>query len=157
MTVIRSAGRLLLGLVAVLALAGCASLGFVAPEVALVNLEFIDLTLFETSGIFTVRISNENPEPLVVSGGVYGLYRGGIRGGKGLSDHRFEVPSLAIATDENELHVSNQAMATRLREIYESGVVDYRIKARIYLERSYGCNRVTVEHAGRFDLKGQES
>ena len=131
---------------------GCASFDLAKPDVTLVNLEFTDLTLFETSGVFTVRLANENPEPLTVSGGVYNLYLGGWKIGKGLSDHTIEVPALGTATDDVELHLSNLAMATQIRSIYETGVFDYRIKAKIYVERSYGRRTLTVENEGRFDL-----
>ena len=143
-------------LVAVLALSGCTSLGLIEPDVSLVDLKFTDLTMFETSGIFTVRLTNENPEPMSIEGGVYNLYLGGWRIGKGLSDHRIEVPPLSTATDEVELHLSNLAIATQLRSIYESGIADYRIKARIYVESGYGRRKVTIENEGRFDFKSQE-
>ncbi len=138
-------------------LSGCSTLGLTPPDVSLVDLNFTDLTMFETSGIFTVRLTNENPEPLFVEGGVYNLYLGGWRVGKGLSDHRLEVPPLSTATDEVELHLSNLAMATQLRSIYDSGVADYRIKARIYVESGYGRRKLTIENEGSFDFKtGQE-
>ena len=144
--------------IAVLALAaGCSTLGLTPPDVSLVNLKLTDLTMFETSGIFTVRLTNENPEPLFVEGGVYNLYLGGWNIGKGLSDHRLEVPPLATATDEVELHLNNLAVASQLQSIYESGVADYRIKARIYVESGYGRRRLTVENEGRFDFKAQKS
>ena len=132
---------------------GCATFGLIEPDVSLVNLKFTDLTVFETSGIFTVRLTNENPEPLIVEGGVYNLYLGGLRVGKGLSNHRLEVPPLSTATDEVELHLSNLAIATQVRSIYESGVADYRIKAKVYVEGGFGRRRVTVENEGRFDFK----
>ncbi len=132
---------------------GCATLGMIKPDVSLVNLKFTDLTVFETSGVFTVRLTNENPEPLIVEGGVYNLYLGGLRVGKGLSNHRLEVPPLSTAIDEVELHLNNLAIATQVRSIYESGVADYRIKARVYVEGGFGRRRVTVENEGRFDFK----
>ncbi len=148
----------ILALAAALTLcSGCASLGLTPPDVSLVDLRFTDLTMFETSGIFTVRLTNENPEPLVIEGGVYNLYLGGWKIGKGLSNHRFEVPPLATATDEVELHLSNLAIATQLRSIYESGVADYRIKAKVYVEGGFGRRRVTIENEGRFDFKTQEA
>ncbi len=148
----------ILAFAAALALAtGCASVGLIKPDVTLVNLKFTDLTVFETSGIFTVRLTNENPEPLFVEGGVYNLYLGGLRVGKGLSNHRLEVPPLATATDEVELHLNNLAIATQLRSIYESGVADYRIKGKVYVEGTYGRRRVTIENEGRFDFKAQEN
>ena len=144
-------------LVLVLALAtGCASLGLIEPDVSLVNMRFTDLTVFETSGVFTVRLSNENREPIFIEGGVYNLYLGGWKIGKGLSNHRLEVPPLSTATDEVELHMSNLAVATQLQSIYESGVADYRIKAKIYVETGYGRRRVTVDNEGRFDFKAQQ-
>ncbi len=135
--------------------AGCASFGLIEPDVSLVNLKFTDLTVFETSGIFTVRLTNENPEPLFIEGGVYNLYLGGLRVGKGLSNHRLEVPPLSTATDEVELHLNNLAIATQVRSIYESGVADYRIKAKVYVEGGFGRRRLTVENEGRFDFKKQ--
>ncbi len=132
---------------------GCASLGMIKPDVSLVNLKFTDLTVFETSGVFTVRLTNENKEPLIVEGGVYNLYLGGLRVGKGLSNHRLEVPPLSTATDKVELHLSNLAIATQLRSIYESGVADYRIKARVYVEGGFGRRRMTIENEGSFDFK----
>ena len=143
-------------LLALVPLTGCATLGLIEPDVSLVNLKFTDLTVFETSGVFVVRLANENPEPLTVEGGVYNLYLGGFRVGKGLSNHRIEVPALGTATDEVELHMSNLAIATQLRSILDSGIVDYRIKARVYVDRGYGRRRVTVEHEGRFDFNSQE-
>ncbi len=153
----RFASNRILALVAALVLStGCSTLGLNPPDVSMVNLKFTDLTMFETSGMFTVRLSNENPEPLLVEGGVYNLYLGGWKIGKGLSDHRLEVPPLATATDEVELHLNNLAIATQLRSIYESGVADYRIKARIYVEGSYGRRKMTIENEGRFDFKTQQ-
>ncbi len=147
----KPAGRI--AWIAVLALfTGCASLGLVEPDVTLVDLEFTDLTLFETSGVFTVRLANENPEPLVVDGGVYNLYLGGSKVGKGLSDHRIEVPALGTATDEVELHLNNLAIAGQVRSLWESKVFDYRLQGRVYVETGYGRRKLRIESEGRFDL-----
>ena len=149
----RPAARLAPCLCLILALlTGCTSLGLVEPEVTLVDLEFTDLTLFETSGVFTVRLANENPEPLVIEGGVYNLYLGGWKIGKGLSDQQIEVPALGTATDSVELHMNNLAIAAQLRSIWDTGVFDYRIKAKIYVDRGYGRRTLTIENEGRFEL-----
>lgn len=151
---INSAARRLAALLLCVPLASCTTLGLAPPDITLVNLEFKDLTLFETSGVFTVRLANENPEPLVVEGGAYSLYLGGIRVGKGLSDHRLEVPPLGTATDDVELFVNNLAMATRLKEIFDTGVADYQIKAKVYVRGSYGRRTLKVTQSGQFDFKG---
>ena len=150
------AARLFVTVLAVAALAGCTALRPIPPEVSLVSLELGDVTLFETSGTFTVRLANENPEPLAVEGGAYNLYLGGLKVGKGLSDQRIEVPALGTATVEVELFINNLAVATRLRSMFETGVVDYRIKAKIYLRGAYGRRALTVDREGSFDLDGRE-
>ncbi len=146
-------GRLLAAILLCAPFAGCATLSLAPPDITLVNLEFKDLTLFETSGVFTVRLANENPEPLVVEGGVYNLYLGGVRVGKGLSDHRLEVPPLGTATDDVELFVNNLAVATRLRGVFDTGVADYQIKAKVYVRGSYGRRTLKVTQSGCFDFK----
>ena len=84
-----------------LAVAGCATVeSFTAPDVTLVDVKFEDLNLFETSGTFTVRLSNENPDPLAVDGAVYKLYLGGQKVGRALSDARIEVPRLGSTVYE---------------------------------------------------------
>ena len=45
---------------------GCAALGVIPPDVTLVDLEFTDLTMFETTGEFTVR--NSGSSSVSVSG-----------------------------------------------------------------------------------------
>ncbi len=138
---------------ALLLLFGCSGLLSVEPpEVSLVDLQFTDLTMFETTGEFTVRLSNENPEPVIIDGGVYHLYLNGLRVGKGLSDRRIELPRLGTGTDRVTLHVSNLALATRLVELMKEPVLDYRIKTRLYLVRPYGRRRISTEHEGRIDL-----
>lgn len=150
------AGRILAPFAVLTLLAGCTTFGLLEPDVTLVDLEFTDLTLFETSGVFTVRLANENPEPLMVDGGVYNLYLGGLKIGKGLSNHRIEVPALGTATDEVELHLNNLAIATQVRSIWDSKVLDYRLKGRVYVEGGYGRKTLKIENEGRFDLEARQ-
>lgn len=141
----------ILGLVAS-SLMGCATFGPAPPDITLVNLQFTDLTLFETSGVFIVRLANENPEALAVQGGVYTLYVDGIRVAKGLSDHRFSVPALSSVTDEIEVRVSNLAMATRLQSIFERGAFDYEIRAKVYVSGRLGQQTLRLSQSGFFDF-----
>jgi LEA14-like dessication related protein len=136
-----------------LALTGCASLEpFAAPEVTLVDVRFEDLTVFETSGTFKVRLSNENPEPMVVDGAVYKLYLGGQRVGKALSDARVELPRLGSTVYEVDLYINNVALVARLLTLGQERGLDYTIKGKLYVERSYGLRRVRFSRDGRIDL-----
>lgn len=136
-----------------LASAGCATLEpFTAPDVSLVDIRFEDLTVFETSGTFTVRLSNENPEPLAVDGAVYKLYLGGRKIGKALSDARVELPRLGSTTYEVEVYINNVALVSRLVTLGREKGMDYTIKGKLYVERPYGLRRLRFSRAGRIDL-----
>lgn len=142
--------KLSIVLAAALLVSGCASLSLLPPEVSLVDLEFTDLTMFETTGQFTVRLSNENPEPLRINGGVFRLYLNGIKVGKGLTSEAVEVPRLGTATQQVELHVNNVALISRLAALMETPILDYQIKSRLYVEGAVGTRRVNFVNAGRF-------
>jgi len=134
--------------------AGCSSLGgFVPPDVTLVNVEFSDLTVFETSGVVTLRVANENDEALVVDGGVYNLYLGGMKVGKGLSDHRLEAPRLGSDILEVPIYINNLALVTRLATLMDQPEIDYQLKGKLFVERAYGTQKVRLDKSGRLDLQ----
>lgn len=142
-------------LVLALSLAGCASIGgFVPPEITLVNVAFEDLTLFESSGVLTVRVANENNEPVLIDGGVYNLYLKGIKVGKALSDARLEIPRLSSDTADVQIFINNLVLATRLKGIIDSGIVDYRLSGKFFLDRAVGRRSVRFDREGRYDFRG---
>ncbi len=152
------------GLVALLVLVvllftGCSALApSVPPGVTLADLRFTDVTVFETAGVMVVRLTNENPEPMLIEGGSYDLFVDGVRIGQALSDHRIEVPALATATDEMEIYLNNLAIATRVKTIFETGAFDYRIKARIYARGDLGrrTHKVSKDGFFSFDQVGRD-
>jgi LEA14-like dessication related protein len=147
---------LLLATILALATTGCATMEpFTAPDVTLVDVRFEDLTVFETSGTFTVRLSNENPEPMIVDGAVYRLYLGGQRVGKALSDARIEVPRLGSSVYEVDVYINNVALVTRLLTLGQEKGVDYTIKGKLYVERPYGTRRLRFERDGRIDFSAE--
>ena len=136
-----------------LAIAGCATIEpFTAPDVTLVDLRFEDLTVFETRGTFTVRLSNENPEPMVVDGAAYKLYLGGQKVGRALSDARLEVPRLGSSVYDVEVYINNVALVARLLTLGQEKGLDYTIKGKLYVERPYGTRRLRFSRDGRIDL-----
>ena len=70
-----------LGLLAFLSvfLGGCQTAP--GPAVSLVNLQLTEATAFETTAAFTLRLSNESPEPMQITGGVHKIYVNGLYGG----------------------------------------------------------------------------
>lgn len=148
--------KLLMLAIAGCCLTGCASLGIIPPDVSLVDIEFTDLTVFETTGEFTVRLGNENPEPMVINGGVFRLYLNGVKVGKALSSERVEVPRLGTATQKVSLHVNNVTLVTRLVSLMDQPVLDYQIRTRLFLETAYGQRRLNFDNAGTLNLDRME-
>jgi LEA14-like dessication related protein len=131
--------------------AGCASLGTMTPpDVSLVDLELTDVTVFETTGTITVRLTNENPDPLTVDGAVFKLYLNGMAVGKALDAERVEIPRLGTATQTVNLHINNVALVARLATMLEQSELNYRIKSKLWVERPYGRRKVRLDHQGRF-------
>ena len=128
---------------------------FTPPDVTLVDVKLEDLTVFETSGTFTVRLSNENPDPLAVDGAVYKLYLGGRKVGRALSDARVEVPRLGSTVYEVDVYINNVALVARLLTLGQEKGLDYTIKGKLYVERPYGLRRMRFSRDGRIDFSGE--
>jgi LEA14-like dessication related protein len=116
--------------------AGVALLGGCArddgPAVSLVNVHFQDATVLETTVVFTLRLENDQPEPLHLNGSVHKIYFNGLYIGSGLSDVPLDVPRLGTVTNDVTVHLSNLAMATRVKPVIDSKSFDYRIVSKFY-------------------------
>jgi LEA14-like dessication related protein len=137
--------------------AGCVSTEPMEPPgVALVDLDFVDATLFESTLDVALRISNDNPEPIVLDGAVIKLELNGINVGKGASDERLELPRLGSLVRRFELHMNHLALATRIKGIFEAKVVDYAVTGKVYIVRpSGGVRGMNFESRGELDLRGE--
>jgi LEA14-like dessication related protein len=132
----------------------CAALGpMTPPRITLVDLELTEMTLFETAAELTVRISNPNPEALVVTGSAFELFLDGFSVGRAMASERVDVPRLGTATQVAELRVSNVALVARLAKILEQPEPTYRIKTELWVERAYGSRKVRLDHRGRLDTR----
>ncbi len=125
------------------------------PGVNLVNLGFVDATLFESTLDVAVRISNDNPEPLVLDGAVIKLELDGRNFGKGTTAERIEIPRLGSVVQHLEMHLNHIAVATKIKRVIESKVVDYAITGKVYvLTPSGSVRRLPIEKRGTIDLRG---
>ena len=121
------------------------------PAVSLVNVGFNQTTVFETAATFTLRLSNETPQPMQLEGGVYKIYLNGLYVGEGLNGETMSLPRLATATQDLIVHLNNLRMVTRIKSIIESRSFDYRIKSVLYGTSPAG--RLRSVNEGRLDLK----
>lgn len=139
------------------ALAGCVSTeGLDPPSVTVVDLAIVEATIFETTLDVSVRIFNDNPEPLILDGAVIKLELDGLKVGKGASSERLEVPRLGSVVQRFDVHLNHLAVATRIRGIIESQVVDYGVTGKVYVVRPSGSvKRLPVESQGTIDFRGE--
>ena len=114
------------------------------------NVRFTQATAFETTATFTLRLSNETPEPLQLDGGAHKIYLNGLYVGEGLSGDTLDLPRLGTATQDVTVHLSNLRMVTRIKPIIESKSFDYQIKSVVYGKSPAG--RMKSASEGRLDL-----
>lgn len=138
--------------------AGCATTGgLIPPEVTLVNLELVDATLFESTFTVAVRMTNDNPEPLVLDGAVVKLMLEGSKFGRGSSGERIEIPRMDSVVQELELHLSHVAIVTKIKGIVESKELNYALSGHVYVLTPSGrTKRLHIEREGTVDLSGKD-
>lgn len=121
------------------------------PSVNLVSVRFQEATALETTATFIIRLSNDAPEARQFTGSAHKIYLNGLYVGKGLSDESVEVPRLGTVTQEITVHLSNLALATRIKSVIEARRFDYRIQSVFYGEG--WLDLVRSESEGKLDLK----
>jgi LEA14-like dessication related protein len=71
---------------------GCTSLGSIEPlDVTLANLDITEVTVFETTLVAKIRITNPNPEALTIEGASFKLYLEDKKVATGTSKESFTV------------------------------------------------------------------
>lgn len=138
----------LFALAAALLLAGCTTLQ--PPAVSLVNVQLGAATALETNAQFTLRLTNETPEPLMLNGGAFKIYIDGHFVGDGVSAETLTLPRFSSGTMTVSVHLSHWRLASRIRPLLDSRRFDYRIAGKLYATQPAGTIRVSEE--GRLDL-----
>lgn len=136
--------------------AGCTSTANLDPPgVDLVDLDFVEATVFESTLRVAVRVTNDNPEPLVLDGMVITLELAGRRFGKGSSADRVELPRLGSVVQRLTVHVNHIAVATKIREVVDSAAVSWSITGKVWVVTPDGATRrLPIERQGTIDLRG---
>lgn len=146
---------LILCLVTMTAL-GCTSTASLEPPgVTLVDLEFVDATVFESTLDVTLRLSNDNPEPLTLDGAVIKLELDGRSIGKGAMAERTEIPRFGSVVEHLEMHLNHIAVASKIKGVIERKIVDYAVTGKVYvMTPSGGIRRLPIDSRGTLDLRG---
>lgn len=141
--------------VAWLLVVGCATMPDTQDfEVSLVSVKPGEVTPWETTGYFTVRLQNAGPEPVTIDGAAHKVYLNGTYVGQGLSGERVEVPRLGTATQTITVHLKNFTLARKLYRSSQTLQANYKVQSTLYpLSASGGRGRtIRASKEGSIDL-----
>ena len=148
--------RLLLAAVLVVGALGCASMGGIEPlEVTLANLNVTEVTLFETTLIAKLRVTNPNPDAFTIEGASFKLYLEDKKVGTGTSNESFTVERLDSHVIDVVFHMNNASALLRLKDILENKdkEVSYGVRGGLYTQGAFGTKKLKVEKSGTIDLE----
>lgn len=151
---LRSFLQFSLMIIGCLGLASCSTLRPAEGlKVSLVNVRLGGATVWETTAIFTIRVQNELPEALTLSGGVHKFYINGNYVGEGLSSESVSVPRLSSVTQDVTVHLRNLSVALKVKPILEQKRFSYRMGSLLYREAGGSQARLRLASAGELDLR----
>jgi LEA14-like dessication related protein len=134
----------------------CSTMGSMEPfDVTLANLNVTDVTVFETTMVAKIRITNPNPEAYTIDGASFKLYLEDKKVGTGTSKESFTVDRLDSYIIDVIFHINNASAILRLKDILEDEDKDisYGVRGGLYTEGAFGTKKLKVEKTGRIDLK----
>ena len=137
----------------VLGLNGCSTMGSLEPlEVTLSNIQIPEVTVFETTLVAKLRITNPNPEGLTIDGGSFKLYLDDKKVGTGTTSETFSVDRLDSTVVDAVFHINNASAILRLKDIFQQKEVSYGVRGSLFTQGSFGTKKIKVEKTGRIDL-----
>jgi len=143
------------GLVVVLSI-GCASMSSIQPlQVTLSSLQITEVTVFETTLVAKLRITNPNPEAFTIDGGSFTLILDEKKVGTGTASETFTVDRLDSAVIDAIFHVNNASALLRLQSILQEKEVTYGIQGSLFTQGSFGTKKNKIEKTGRLDLSNR--
>jgi len=147
---------LLVAAVLVVGAIGCTSMGSIEPlEVTLANLNVTEVTLFETTLVAKLRITNPNPDAFTIEGASFKLYLEDKKIGMGTSKESFTVDRLDSSVIDVIFHINNASALLRINDILEDDDVSYGIRGSLYTQGAFGTKKLKIEKMGRIDLKNR--
>jgi len=147
---------LLVAAVLVVGAIGCTSMGSIEPlEVTLANLNVTEVTLFETTLVAKLRITNPNPDAFTIEGASFKLYLEDKKIGMGTSKESFTVDRLDSSVIDVIFHINNASALLRIKDILEDDDVSYGIRGSLYTQGAFGTKKLKIEKMGRIDLKNR--
>lgn len=134
---------------------GCASMGSMeALDVTLTNLNITEVTVFETTLVAKIRVTNPNPEAYTIDGASFKLYLEDKKVGTGTSNASFTLERLDSYVFDVVFHINNASAILRLKDILEDKdeEISYAVRGGLYTEGAFGTTKLKVDKTGHVDL-----
>jgi len=131
-------------------------MGSIEPlEVTLANLNVTEVTVFETTLVAKLRITNPNPEAFAIEGASFKLYLEDKKVGMGTSKESFTVDRLDSYVVDVVFHMNNASALLRLKDILEDKdkEISYGVRGGLYTQGAFGTKKLKVEKTGHIDLE----
>jgi LEA14-like dessication related protein len=146
--------RLIAGVVAAMALAGCASaFKLEAPQLSVISMKVQSADLFSQRMLVRMRVLNPNARELPVKGISYRIEVNDSELAQGLTDTAFVVPAMGEA--EFDVQVTAN-LATALTQLLSrkgsSDTLDYRLVGSVALSSGF-LRRIPFDERGSVKLK----
>ncbi len=138
---------------------GCSTYGSLEPlEITLANVSIPEITVFETTLVAKLRITNPNPEALTIDGASFKLYFEDKKVGTGTTSETFSVERLDSTVVDAVFHINNASALLRLKDIFAGDrEVSYGIRGSLFTQGSFGTKKIKVEKMGTIDLSEMNS
>ena len=132
---------------------GCTSMGSIEPlDVTLANLNITEVTIFETTLVAKLRITNPNPEAIAIEGASFKLYLEDKKVGSGTTKESFVVDRLDSSVIDVVFHINNASALLRLKDIFDDNDVSYGVRGALFTEGAFGTKKIRIEKTGHLDL-----
>jgi LEA14-like dessication related protein len=140
----------------VIGLLGCTSMGSIEPlGVTLADLKITEVTIFETTLVAKLRITNPNPDAYSIEGASFKLYLEDKKVGTGTSQESFTVDRLDSHVIDVIFHLNNASALLRLKDILENKdkEISYGVRGGLYTQGAFGTKKLKVDKTGLIDLQ----
>jgi LEA14-like dessication related protein len=123
-------------------------------DVTLSNLNFTEVTVFETTLVAKLRITNPNPEAFTIEGGSFKLFLDDKKVGTGTTSESFTVERLDSYVVDVTFHINNASALLRIKDIIETkdNELSYGVRGALFTQGALGTRKLKIEKTGTIEL-----
>ncbi len=129
-------------------LSACSSKNITPPDVSLVDLDFGEVSLFQTTLKVTTNVRNESPDRMHFTGARHNVELNDINLGKAISRERFSLNPLEERRVVSTLEISHLTLMTRIQDLLDSTALDYKLESEFYVGGPFSGDTIRSTNSG---------